>query len=77
MADIARPIVLRILSRLLALTNKVGILAGQQQHHPDLFLSWGKVTIGLYTHKIQGLHEKDFILAAKMDAIDWSDTNPA
>jgi hypothetical protein len=76
MADFARPIVLRTLPRLLALTNKVGILAEQQQHHPDIFLSWGKVAIGLYTHTIQGLHENDFILAAKMDAIDRSDTNP-
>ncbi|HML74604.1 MAG TPA: 4a-hydroxytetrahydrobiopterin dehydratase [Anaerohalosphaeraceae bacterium] len=56
----------------LAFTNKVGMLAEQQQHHPDIFLSWGKVTIELYTHKIKGLHENDFILAAKVDALDMS-----
>ncbi|MBN2512597.1 MAG: 4a-hydroxytetrahydrobiopterin dehydratase [Sedimentisphaerales bacterium] len=61
----------------LAFTNKVGALAEQQQHHPDIFLSWGKVIIELYTHKIQGLHENDFILAAKLDTIDISNSNPA
>lgn len=61
----------------LAFTNKVGALAEQQQHHPDIFLSWGKVIIELYTHKIKGLHENDFILAAKVDAMDISDSNQA
>ena len=42
-------------------TNQVGQLAEQQQHHPDIYLSWGKVKVELWTHKIGGLHENDFI----------------
>jgi len=53
----------------LEFTNKVGQLAEQQQHHPDIALSWGKVKIQLWTHKIGGLHENDFILAAGIDRI--------
>ncbi|MBZ2176009.1 4a-hydroxytetrahydrobiopterin dehydratase [Schnuerera sp. xch1] len=51
-------------------TNKVGILAEKEGHHPDIYLSWGKVIIKLWTHKIGGLHENDFILAAKIDEIN-------
>jgi len=47
--------------------NKIGALAETQGHHPDIFLSWGKVKINLWTHKIDGLHQNDFILAAKID----------
>lgn len=50
-------------------TNKVGELAEEEGHHPDIYLSWGKVIIRLWTHKIDGLHENDFILAAKIDEI--------
>lgn len=50
-------------------TNKVGQLAETQQHHPDIHLAWGKVTVQLWTHKIAGLHENDFILAAAIDQI--------
>jgi 4a-hydroxytetrahydrobiopterin dehydratase len=53
----------------LEFTNKVGQLAEQQQHHPDITLSWGKAKIQLWTHKIGGLHENDFILAAGIDRI--------
>lgn len=49
--------------------NKVGSLAEEEGHHPDLLLSWGKVVVQLWTHKIDGLHENDFILAAKIDQI--------
>lgn len=51
----------------LEFTNKVGDLAEAEGHHPDICLSWGKVEITLWTHKIKGLHENDFILAAKID----------
>jgi 4a-hydroxytetrahydrobiopterin dehydratase len=49
--------------------NEVGELAEEQGHHPDIYLSYGKVKIQLWTHKIDGLHENDFILAAKIDAL--------
>ena len=54
-------------------TNRVGGLAEAQQHHPDIFLSWGKVKLKLFTHKINGLSESDFIFAAKIDKLDSCD----
>lgn len=48
-------------------TNEVGAIAEEQGHHPDIALSWGKVGLTIYTHKIDGLTESDFILAAKVD----------
>ena len=51
-------------------TNKVGELAEVQGHHPDIYLAWGKVKITLWTHKIDGLTQSDFIFAAKVDAMD-------
>ena len=53
----------------LAFTNKVGALAKEIFHHPDIFLVWGKVKITIWTHKIDGLNEADFIFAAKADAL--------
>lgn len=50
-------------------TNKIGSLAEDQGHHPDIYLAWGKVEIKMWTHKIAGLTESDFILAAKIDRI--------
>jgi len=49
--------------------NCVGDIAEREGHHPDLFLSRGKVTVTLWTHKINGLSESDFILAAKCDGV--------
>ncbi len=49
--------------------NEVGRLAEEEGHHPDIYLSYGKVKIQLWTHKINGLHENDFIMAAKIDAL--------
>ena len=49
--------------------NKVGALAEEQGHHPDIYLTWGKTEIKIWTHKIDGLTESDFILAAKIDQI--------
>ena len=48
-------------------TVKVGELAENQDHHPDIFLTWGKVKVTIWTHKIDGLTESDFIFAAKPD----------
>jgi 4a-hydroxytetrahydrobiopterin dehydratase len=53
----------------LAFTNRVGELAEEQGHHPDIHLSWGKVRLDIWTHKIDGLHDSDFILAAKADRL--------
>ena len=50
-------------------TNRVGALAEQQGHHPDIHLSWGRVRVEIWTHKIDGLTESDFILAAKIDEL--------
>jgi 4a-hydroxytetrahydrobiopterin dehydratase len=49
--------------------NHVGAIAEQEGHHPDLYLSWGKVGVETWTHKIDGLTESDFILAAKIDEL--------
>jgi len=51
----------------LAFTNRVGEIAEAQGHHPDIVLVWGKVGVKIWTHKIDGLTESDFILAAKID----------
>ncbi len=53
----------------LEFTNKVGQLAEQEGHHPDIYLTWGKVELVIYTHKLKQLTENDFILAAKCDLI--------
>ncbi len=51
----------------LAFVNRVGAVAEEEGHHPDLFLTWGKVKITLWTHSIDGLTESDFVMAAKSD----------
>ncbi|NQZ30968.1 MAG: 4a-hydroxytetrahydrobiopterin dehydratase [Oceanospirillaceae bacterium] len=53
----------------LAFTNTVGALAEEQGHHPDILTSWGKVTVTWWTHSINGLHNNDFICAAKTDLL--------
>ena len=50
-------------------TNRIGELAEQQGHHPDIYLAWGKVRLILWTHKINGLSESDFVFAAKVNAL--------
>ena len=50
-------------------TNKVGAIAEAEKHHPDIKLGWGYVSITIQTHKISGLHQNDFILAAKIDRV--------
>jgi len=51
----------------LAFTNRVGEVAEQQGHHPDIDLSWGRVRLVVFTHKIDGLTESDFVFAAKAE----------
>lgn len=53
----------------LEFVNRVGEIAEQQQHHPDIYLAWGNVRVEVWTHKIRGLTESDFILAAGVDAM--------
>ena len=54
----------------LAYVNRVGAIAEEEGHHPDLSLTWGKVGIRIYTHKIDGLTRSDFVLAAKIDRLE-------
>jgi 4a-hydroxytetrahydrobiopterin dehydratase len=56
-------------AKALAATNRIGALAEEQGHHPDLHLSWGRLAVEIWTHKIDGLTESDFILAAKIDEV--------
>ncbi|MGO8766101.1 MAG: 4a-hydroxytetrahydrobiopterin dehydratase [Limisphaerales bacterium] len=51
----------------LEFTNRVGVLAEEQGHHPDIYLTYGEVRIQIWTHKAGGLTESDFILAARID----------
>jgi len=53
----------------LSFVNSMGEIAEQEGHHPDLFLSYGKVKVQIWTHKIGGLSEKDFVLASRCDEI--------
>lgn len=53
----------------LAFVNKVGAVAEEQGHHPDILLSWGKAAVTTWTHAVNGLTESDFILAAKIDRL--------
>lgn len=51
----------------LAFTNAVGAIAEEENHHPDILTSWGKVKVTIWTHKIDGLTESDFVFAAKVE----------
>jgi 4a-hydroxytetrahydrobiopterin dehydratase len=53
----------------LEFVNRVGAIAEEQGHHPDILLTWGRAEITIWTHKIDGLTESDFILAAKIDQL--------
>jgi 4a-hydroxytetrahydrobiopterin dehydratase len=53
----------------LELVNRIGAIAEEEGHHPDIGLAWGKVEVTIWTHKIDGLTQSDFILAAKIDRV--------
>ena len=53
----------------MAFTNKVGMIAEKEDHHPAIVTEYGKVTVTWWTHKIKGLHQNDFIMAAKTDQL--------
>jgi 4a-hydroxytetrahydrobiopterin dehydratase len=61
----------------LEFVNRVGEIAESEGHHPDILLAWGKVGITLWTHKIDGLTESDFIMAAKIDQLEGARARPA
>lgn len=53
----------------LQFVDRVGALAEEQGHHPDICFGWGKADVTIWTHKIDGLTESDFVLAAKIDKL--------
>ena len=53
----------------IAFVNKIGGLAEAEGHHPDIHFGWGYATVSMHTHKIKGLHENDFIMAAKINRL--------
>jgi 4a-hydroxytetrahydrobiopterin dehydratase len=53
----------------IAFTNKIGVIAEEEDHHPLIITEWGRVTVQWWTHKIKGLHKNDFIMAAKTDEV--------
>lgn len=59
--------VLADFAQALALVNRIGAIAEEENHHPDLGLAWGRVDVEIWTHKIRGLTESDFVFAAKCD----------
>jgi|TARA_Y100000310_G_scaffold224384_1_gene226200 4a-hydroxytetrahydrobiopterin dehydratase len=61
----------------LGYVNRVGEMADEQQHHPDIYLAWGKVRVEVWTHKIDGLTESDFIFAARADQLVQSHASTA
>ncbi len=54
----------------LAFTNEIGKIAEEENHHPEIFLSWGRVEVKIYTHSVNGLTENDFIMAELIEAIN-------
>src|SRR5262249_6287201 len=67
--DLSRQFTFPDFKTALAFVDKVGALAEAEGHHPDLELGWGYCNVKTYTHKIDGLHHNDFILAAKIDQL--------
>ena len=53
-----------------AFTNKIALISEKEDHHPLIVTEWGKVKVQWWTHKIKGLHKNDFIMAAKVDALE-------
>jgi len=60
----------------LAFVNRLAEVAEQEFHHPDLHLAWGRVRVEIWTHKIKGLTESDFVMAAKADALAPAQLSP-
>lgn len=69
MEHICREFHFRDFKEAAAFANKIGMLAERENHHPTLLTEWGKVTVTWWTHKANGLHPNDFIMAAKTDLV--------
>ncbi|MGH6922097.1 MAG: 4a-hydroxytetrahydrobiopterin dehydratase [Geminicoccaceae bacterium] len=67
--QIERTFKLKNFREALGFVDRVGALAEDEGHHPDITFGWGYATISLHTHKIKGLHENDFIMAAKINQL--------
>lgn len=67
--DISREFEFPDFAGALAFANRVGAVAEAEGHHPDLLVAWGRVEVRTWTHKVDGLTESDFILAAKIDRL--------
>lgn len=67
--SISREFIFDDFAQALAFADKVGALAQEEWHHPDLLVKWGRVMVTLSTNAIKGLSENDFIMAAKIDAL--------
>lgn len=68
-ARISRAFSFKNFAQALAFVNRVGEISEKQDHHPEISFGWGHVEIEIWTHKIGGLHENDFILAARIDGL--------
>jgi 4a-hydroxytetrahydrobiopterin dehydratase len=66
---IAKTFVFPDFKKALKFANRIGAVAEEEGHHPDLCVSWGKLDVQVFTHKVKGLTESDFILAAKIDGL--------
>ncbi len=66
---LARTYKFKNFAQALEFVNRIGQMAEEQGHHPDLYLAWGKTRVEIWTHKINGLHEADFVFAAKCDTL--------
>ena len=66
---IERPFKTADFASALALVEKIAAIAEAEGHHPDISFGWGYCRVVFYTHKIKGLHENDFIMAAKVNAL--------
>jgi len=67
MKQLERTFTFRNFAEALDFTNAVGEVAEEEGHHPIITLTWGRATVTWYTHKIKGLHQNDFVMAAKTD----------
>ena len=67
--QISKQFIFKDFKESLEFVNKVGKIAEEQNHHPNLYIIYNKVKVILYTHVIRGLHENDFIMAAKIDLL--------